>query len=585
MEPAKLTRLVRGELDWIVMKALEKDRNRRYQTANDFAADVERYLSDEAVEACPRSALYRMHKFLRRHRTAISLAGMFVALVLAAGAGLAWQTVRATLAERQALADRDRAQQEKERAETSYKLARGALDEVVKLEDDARFQRGPLEDVRRTLLQAEAAFYQKFVEQKGDDPQFQSERAGAFLRLAEVTSSLASKEEALQHAHQARAIAQDLLRHYPDFPSYAAELARSHQTLGRLYQDTGRHREAEDSYRSALAISERLASEHPTIAQYQSQLVTQHFYRCGLYQAMGRSRDAEASGREALRISQQLASTYPTVARHHAELARCHLSLGDILRNSGRHQEAEASFKAAVALAERLTREHPEVSAYQERLARSHHNLGIVYMDTRRYDKAEASYRRSISILERMVAEHPSVGALQHELAFVYSNLGIASTETGRYNDAEAWLQKALILRERLARGHPTVTEYQEDLANLHIVLAGTYARSGRLDKAEAVLKGTSKGALNEMGLYNLACVYALFAPAPGKNVDPHAQAAERQKRADEYASLAMDVLRQAVTKGFGNAPLMQTDHDLDSLRSRSDFKKLLAELEQKAKP
>ncbi len=67
-EPAKLTRLVRGELDWIVMKALEKDRNRRYETANGLAMDVQHYLRDEPVEACPPSALYRLRKFARRNR-------------------------------------------------------------------------------------------------------------------------------------------------------------------------------------------------------------------------------------------------------------------------------------------------------------------------------------------------------------------------------------------------------------------------------------------------------------------------------------------------------------------------------------
>src|SRR5262245_31585449 len=67
-EPAKLTRLVRGELDWIVMKALEKDRNRRYETANGFALDVQRYLSDEPVQACPPSASYRLRKFVRRNQ-------------------------------------------------------------------------------------------------------------------------------------------------------------------------------------------------------------------------------------------------------------------------------------------------------------------------------------------------------------------------------------------------------------------------------------------------------------------------------------------------------------------------------------
>src|SRR5438132_996878 len=68
-EPAKLAKLVKGELDWIVMKCLEKDRNRRYETANGFAEDLQRYLADEPVEACPPSAGYRLRKFVRRHKT------------------------------------------------------------------------------------------------------------------------------------------------------------------------------------------------------------------------------------------------------------------------------------------------------------------------------------------------------------------------------------------------------------------------------------------------------------------------------------------------------------------------------------
>jgi serine/threonine protein kinase len=79
-EPAKLRRLVRGELDWIAMKALEKDRSRRYETANGFALDVQRYLADEPVQACPPSAWYRLRKFARRNKRALVMAG-----------GLAWR--------------------------------------------------------------------------------------------------------------------------------------------------------------------------------------------------------------------------------------------------------------------------------------------------------------------------------------------------------------------------------------------------------------------------------------------------------------------------------------------------------------
>src|SRR5437660_9901636 len=92
-EPAKLTRLVRGELDWIVMTCLEKDRNRRYDTANGFAMDVQRYLADEPVLACPPSVGYRFRKFARRHRRALLTASVVALAVVLAAAALAVSTV------------------------------------------------------------------------------------------------------------------------------------------------------------------------------------------------------------------------------------------------------------------------------------------------------------------------------------------------------------------------------------------------------------------------------------------------------------------------------------------------------------
>jgi WD40 repeat protein/serine/threonine protein kinase len=94
LEPAKLTKVVRGELDWIVMKALEKDRNRRYETANSFALDVERYLNDEPVEACPPSARYRFRKFARRHKRGLltaAVAVLAVVMTAASSGGFIWR--------------------------------------------------------------------------------------------------------------------------------------------------------------------------------------------------------------------------------------------------------------------------------------------------------------------------------------------------------------------------------------------------------------------------------------------------------------------------------------------------------------
>jgi serine/threonine protein kinase/WD40 repeat protein len=102
-DPKRLSQLFRGELDWIVMKALEKDRNRRYETASAFAADVERYLRDEPVQACPPTLGYRVGKIVRRHRSAVLAASLVVFALVGGIIGTSWGMLRATDAESDAV--------------------------------------------------------------------------------------------------------------------------------------------------------------------------------------------------------------------------------------------------------------------------------------------------------------------------------------------------------------------------------------------------------------------------------------------------------------------------------------------------
>jgi WD40 repeat protein/serine/threonine protein kinase len=116
LEPANLTRLVRGDLDWIVMKCLEKHRGRRYASANGLGMDIQRYLSDEPVEACPPSAVYRLRKFIRRNQAA-ALTAAVVTLALILGTMVAtWQAIRATRAEAEAVTAEGQAKDERDRA-------------------------------------------------------------------------------------------------------------------------------------------------------------------------------------------------------------------------------------------------------------------------------------------------------------------------------------------------------------------------------------------------------------------------------------------------------------------------------------
>ncbi len=129
-EPARLSKLVQGEMDWIVMKCLEKDRARRYDTASGLARDVERYLADEPVEACPPSATYRLRKFARKHRKGLVTAAAFAGLLVAGLALSALLAVWARSAEREAIRERMASEEARQEALDAKAVADKQGDEL-----------------------------------------------------------------------------------------------------------------------------------------------------------------------------------------------------------------------------------------------------------------------------------------------------------------------------------------------------------------------------------------------------------------------------------------------------------------------
>lgn len=134
-EPAKLSKLVRGDLDWIVMKALDKDRSRRYETANGLARDIQRYLTDEVIEARPPSVGYRLRKLVKRHRTAISTSIAFLILLVVSSIVSTWQAVRATNAEKIAVFNEGKAKDAAEAESEQKSIAIAKQQEAIRERD------------------------------------------------------------------------------------------------------------------------------------------------------------------------------------------------------------------------------------------------------------------------------------------------------------------------------------------------------------------------------------------------------------------------------------------------------------------
>ena len=199
-----LDRAVRGELDWIVMKALEKDRRRRYETANDFAADVMRYLTDQPVEACPPSAWYRFRKLARRNRASLTTAVLMAAALLLGTAVSAWQAVRAGLAEQRAanaLADAQDQRREAQRKAAEAAAVVGFLVRDLLAQASPTRSQGRELTVREAMARAEGALGDRFADQPLIEAAIRQAVAQGYSEMDRLT-------EAETHARRALALRQ-----------------------------------------------------------------------------------------------------------------------------------------------------------------------------------------------------------------------------------------------------------------------------------------------------------------------------------------------------------------------------------------
>lgn len=280
-EPGRLATLVRGELDWIVMKALEKDRNRRYETANGFALDIQRYLGDEAVLACPPSAAYRFRKFARKNKT---LLGASAAVAVALVVGLlatSWQTYRAMHAEKlaefnarqamsnaqEAIAERDEKVIAYRDAEQNFQRSRQVVDEFFTLvSENTLFDIPGMQPVRKMLLEKAGKYYEEMKLSRPDDPEVRAGAAVALLRLAYCYQDNAQNDEALAYLVQGLNEVDYLLERFPENRSAHGKLAGHWQGMNRIQSLTAPPSDfalAQNALGRFMNTWERLWAENP----------------------------------------------------------------------------------------------------------------------------------------------------------------------------------------------------------------------------------------------------------------------------------------------------------------------------------
>ncbi len=458
VEPARLSNLVRGELDWIVMKSLEKDRTRRYETADKLAEDVEHYLKDEAVAACPPSTGYRFRKFARRNKPLI-VTSAAIAAALVVGTGVAtWQAIRATQERDRAMAAEVKAEKETERADGEAKNAKAeaaiakAVSDFLRLDllrmaaADSQAAAGLSPDPNiklRTLLDRAA---ERIDERFADQPHLE---ATIRITLGDAYHSIGDYQKAELHFQKAVDLHKQVLGQ-EDVTTIA-----SINGLACAYRAQGRHDEAEILFRQTLEIGRRvLGVEHQVTLTILNNLAL-------VYQSKGLYEDAEKLHIEALaKQKRTLGDEHPDVLRSVDNLAR-------VYSRQGRYDEAEELQRQNLETTTRtLGKEHPAT-------LEAMFNLAVTYHDQAHYDAAETLHRQTLEIRRRTLGDdHTNTISSINGLANVLKTLS-------RYEEAERlYANNFKLLKLNLGAEHP-------DTLAAAINLANTYSRQGRFEEAE----------------------------------------------------------------------------------------------------
>jgi non-specific serine/threonine protein kinase/serine/threonine-protein kinase len=425
-EPDILPKQLRGDLDWITMKALEKERDRRYGSPAELASDIERYLQNLPILARPASAGYRLRKYIRRHR-------------LAVGIGVAAAALAAAFAINQAVQLR-RITRERDRADRITDF----MTNIFKVSNPSE-ARGNTITAREILDKSS----QQIESELGQDAEVRSQLLSV---MATTYASLGLYARAHDLAQRALDIRQ---REFgPNDPKTLASMSQ----MGLILYREGHDRDAENLLRSAIDREKRgLGAENDLTLDSEDALAT-------VLGREGRNPEVEKLARELIPIeSRKFGPESPQALRFMTGLASA-------LRGETRYAEAETELRQALAIQVRtLGKNHPSTIA-------SMHNLANILQEEGKNDEAEAMYRETLSLAQRVLGpEHPETASTMLTLA------NDIRGDDRRRAEAEALYRKALEIELRVAGPENSdTTRAEEGLANL-LSTEGHYLEAEKL--------------------------------------------------------------------------------------------------------
>ncbi len=471
-ERQKLRRLLIGDLDTIVLKAMRKEPNRRYASAEQLSEDIHHYLEELPVAARKDTVPYRAGKFLRRHKVGVTAIAFIFLLLSGAIAATSWQA---------RIARRERARADR-RLEDVRQLANSFLFEF----HDAIANLAGSTPARELLVRRALKYVGTLASEAGNDPSLQRELAEAYQKLGEIqggsssSTNLGDTVGAIASYRAALRIREALLVVDAKSPGDTAALAGCLETLAGILGHAG---SADESFRMAqraLAVRLRLVELDPKSRVFRSGLARAHFFLSLQLSSLNRKQDQIAEMEKARAIYEALAAEDPKdlIARRavgltHKYLASVHFSLKE-------KEMALEGYRKSEAIESELVAADPTNALYQRDLSHSYGGIGEALFALGRVSEGAESYRKAIAIRKALAAADPKNAAIRLALARGYFQLGRQHAYFGDPRAALESLGQAIPIFQTLAASDPGNADKIATLANCYTLMGIAHERIGR---------------------------------------------------------------------------------------------------------
>lgn len=491
------SRLFKGDLDNIALKALQKEVLRRYQSVEQFSEDIRRHLIGQPVSARPDTPSYRFKKFISRNRGPV-FAGTLIFISLCIGIGIAlWQAKRA--------------EQERARAENRFAEVRELANSVIFKYHDAIAALPGSTAAREMLVRDATRYLDNLAKESEENPALQRELALAYIKLGDVlgkaySANVGDTAGALESYRKAVALLEKAVASEPGNNATKADLVKAYEALFQIYMRHSDETSKAEVLGKAATLQDQLLQAEPENKDYELEkatllllagdITTNFRQKLPIYMEARTIGDElyrddtqnQEKIRFVMRINQRLGSAYDWTAAEEKEKNKNEAEARSL------HAQAIPYYERSLEMAKTLFAIDPQNAGYKRNYAMGFTNLAESYAKNGKRAECMAIIGRTMEILHQMEAEDPNNKEARSDISFAHESLAEVWRSLGDTSNAIRELEKAITLQESIWRQDISNDEMMSSTVRNHDRIIKLYEQAGdekRASKQRAMQQET----------------------------------------------------------------------------------------------